>query len=89
MNRMFREGEVHKTYHAIVEGHPAINEGMLENYLVPDGRINKTFVTDSNNPVGKLSKLRYHVIEKFDRYSLIEIELLTGENIRYALSFRQ
>ena len=78
MNRMFRDGEVHKIYHAIVEGHPDKEDAILENYLVSDGRINKTFVTDSDNKDGKLSKLHYHVIERFDRYTLIEIELITG-----------
>ncbi len=78
MNRMFREGEVHKTYHAIVEGHPEKPEGMLEDYLVSDGRINKTFVTDKSNKDAKLSRLRYRTIESLDRYTLLEIELLTG-----------
>lgn len=78
MNRMFREGEVHKTYHAIVEGHPENPEGLLEDYLVSDGRINKTFVTDKSNKEAKLSRLRYSTIESFDRYTLLEIELLTG-----------
>ncbi len=78
MNRMFREGEVHKTYHAIVEGHPEKPEGMLEDYLVSDGRINKTFVTDKSNKDSKLSRLRYRTIESLDRYTLLEIELLTG-----------
>lgn len=78
MNRMFREGEVHKTYHAIVEGHPEKPEGMLEDYLVSDGRINKTFVTDKSNKDAKLSRLRYRTVESLDRYTLLEIELLTG-----------
>lgn len=78
MNRMFREGEVHKTYHAIVEGHPENPEGLLEDYLVSDGRINKTFVTDKNNKDAKLSRLRYRTVESLDRYTLLEIELLTG-----------
>ena len=78
MNRMFREGEVHKTYHAIVEGHPEKPEGMLEDYLVSDGRINKTFVTDKSNKDSKLSRLRYRTIESLDSYTLLEIELLTG-----------
>lgn len=78
MNKLFRDGDVHKTYHAIVEGHPEKPEGLLENYLVSDGRINKTFVTDAANKDAKLSRLRYKVIENYDRYTLLEIELLTG-----------
>lgn len=78
MNKLFRDGEVHKTYHAIVEGHPEKHEALLEHYLVSDGRINKTLVSDAGNKDAKLSRLRYKVLENFDRYTLLEIELLTG-----------
>ena len=88
LNRMLRDGEIHKTYHALVEGHPEQREAMLENYLVSDGRINKTFVSDSKNPEAKLSKLKYKVIKDYDRYSLLEVNLLTGRKhqIRAQLS---
>lgn len=78
LNEMLRKGEIHKTYRAIVEGHPEPMEGEIESYLVSDGRLNKTFVTDSTNPEAKLSKLRYRTIERGERYSILEIELLTG-----------
>lgn len=88
LNRMLREGEIHKTYHALVEGHPAMEEGILENMLVSNGRINKTFVADEKSPDAKLSRLRYRTLQKFDRYTLLEIELLTGRKhqIRCQLS---
>lgn len=88
LNKMLRDGTIHKTYHAIVEGHPDKDEALLENMLVTNGRINKTFVCDSDTPDAKESKLRYKIIEKYDRYSLLEIELLTGRKhqIRAQLS---
>lgn len=88
LNRMLREGEIRKTYHALVEGHPENPEATLENYLVSDGRINKTFISDSANSNAKPAKLKYRVIKTFDRYSLLEIELLTGRKhqIRAQLS---
>lgn len=88
LNKMLREGEIHKTYRAVVEGHPAKKEALLENWLVSDGRINKTFVTDSRNRDAKLSRLEYRTIEEGDRYSLLEINLLTGRKhqIRAQLS---
>ncbi|MDE6536621.1 MAG: RNA pseudouridine synthase [Muribaculaceae bacterium] len=88
LNKMLRDGEIHKTYHALVEGNVRDDEGELENYLVSDGRINKTFVTTSSNPDAKLSKLRYKVLTRGDRYTLLEINLLTGRKhqIRCQLS---
>lgn len=78
LNKMLREGEIHKTYHAIVEGHPAESERELEDWLLANGRINKTFVADSRNPEAKRSRLRYRALQHMDNYTLLEIELLTG-----------
>lgn len=88
LNRMLRDGEIHKTYRAVVEGHPAEKEALLENWLISDGRINKTFVTDAKNPDARLSRLEYRVVESGERYSLLEINLLTGRKhqIRAQLS---
>lgn len=78
LNRMLRDGEIHKTYWALVEGHPESDEGTLRNYLKSDGRINKTFVTTADNPEAKEGVLKYKVLNRGERYSLVEIELLTG-----------
>ena len=88
LNRMLREGKIQKTYHALVEGHPGKEEDTLENWLVSDGRINKTFISDANNKSAKIARLKYRTIEKFDRYTLLEIDLMTGRKhqIRAQLS---
>lgn len=88
LNKMLREGEIHKTYHALVEGKVKESEGYLENYLVSDGRINKTFIAKPGNPDAKLSRLKFKTIAVGDRYSLLEINLLTGRKhqIRAQLS---
>lgn len=78
LNKMLRDGEIHKTYWALVEGHLAKDEDTLENYLKSDGRLNKTFVTDKNDPEAKHSVLKYKTIAKGERYTLLEINLLTG-----------
>lgn len=78
LNEMLRKGEIHKKYRALVKGKPSKNSGTLENYLVSDGRINKTFITDASNPEAKLSKLEYKTLKEGDNYSLLEINLLTG-----------
>ncbi len=88
LNDMLRNGDIHKTYWALVEGHLKENEGTLTNYLVTDGRVNKTFVASENDRDAKKSVLNYHTIAKGDRYTLLEISLLTGRKhqIRCQLS---
>lgn len=78
MNRMFRDGEVHKTYWALVQGKPLQKEALLEDWLVSDGRMNKTFVTDQGAKDAKLSRLKYKTIAEGDRYTLLEVTLFTG-----------
>lgn len=78
MNRMFRDGEVHKTYWALVQGKPLQKEALLEDWLVSDGRMNKTFVTNQGAKDAKLSRLKYKTIAEGDRYTLLEVTLLTG-----------
>ena len=88
LNEMLKKGEIHKTYWALVEGKRKEKEGVIESWLQSDGRLNKTRVVDKNTQDAKLSKLKYRVIAEGDRYSLLEVELLTGRKhqIRAQLS---
>jgi 23S rRNA pseudouridine1911/1915/1917 synthase len=88
LNEMLRKGEIKKTYRAIVEGKRARKEDTLTHYLRNDGRINKTFITKPSDPEGQKSVLKYKVIGEGERYSLLEINLLTGRKhqIRCQLS---
>lgn len=78
MNRMFRDGEVHKTYWALVQGSPDKPEALLEDWLVSDGRINKTFVVRPGTKDAQLARLEYRTVARGDRYTLLEVRLLTG-----------
>lgn len=88
LNDMLRKGEIHKTYWALVEGHPEKSEATLRNFLVSDGRINKTFIAREGERDAKKSLLKYSTISNGDRYTLLEINLLTGRKhqIRAQLS---
>ncbi len=78
LNKMLRDGEIHKTYWAMVEGKPEKSEATLENYLKSDGRINKTFVMNPDFSDAKHAVLNYRTIANGERYSILEINLLTG-----------
>ena len=77
---MFREGEVHKTYWALCCAAPSAPEGELEDWLVRNEKMNKSFIAKAGNCEAKLARLRYRYLGPTERYYLIEVELLTGRH---------
>ncbi len=77
---MFREGEVHKTYWALCCAAPSAPEGELEDWLVRNEKMNKSFIAKAGNREAKLARLRYRYLGPTERYYLIEVELITGRH---------
>lgn len=89
LNDMFRQGgKVEKIYWAIIEGVPEKDEDVLINHLESVESNNKTYVKDEPTQRSKEARLNYRTLVKGERYSLVEIELLTGRKhqIRAQLS---
>ena len=88
LNEMLRKNEIHKTYWAMVEGHPEAREATLECYMRSDGRMNKSFPCQKTHPDAKRAELRYTTVASGDRYTILEINLITGRKhqIRMQLS---
>ena len=80
LNEMFRVGDVHKTYWAIVKDKPAVEEGTLTHWLVLNEKQNKCYAYDREVPRSKKAVLHYRLIGCTDRYSLLEIQLMTGRH---------
>ena len=100
LNNMFRDGEVHKTYWAIIskteEGRSKKEEvrrkteeergemddssHTLEHWLVRNEKQNKSYAYDHEVPNSKKAILKYRVIGHSDRYTLLEVNLLTGRH---------
>lgn len=83
LNEMFKSHEaIRKTYWAIVQGCPKIEEARLENYLVRNEKLNKSFVVAGDKAKGeaKQAVLTYRVLAKGERYSLVEVNLETGRH---------
>ncbi len=80
LNEMFRRGDVHKTYWALVANKPAADSGHLEHWLVRNEKQNKTYAYASVKPGAKHAALNYRVVGHTDRYYLLEVELLTGRH---------
>ena len=95
LNTMFRDGEVHKTYWALVammeDGRRKTEDGRcqmaddgewhtLEHWLVRNEKQNKSYAYDHEVPGSKKAILKYRVAGYTDRYTLLEVNLLTGRH---------
>lgn len=97
LNKMFAANEVHKTYWAVVEG-PVADEARLkeesaewhtlEHWLTRNEQQNKSYAYDREVPHSKRALLRYRIIGHSERYTLLEVQLMTGRHhqIRCQLS---
>ena len=92
LNKMFAEGEVHKTYWAIVESEKCIVKSeefaTAEHWLVRNEQQNKSYAYDHEVPHSKKAVLKYRVLATGERYTLVEVQLMTGRHhqIRCQLS---
>jgi 23S rRNA pseudouridine1911/1915/1917 synthase len=88
LNEMFKHGEMHKTYWAIVKQAPPGVEGVLTDYLVRNERQNKSYAFDAEQPNSKRAVLHYRLLGKSDTFYLLEVDLKTGRHhqIRCQLS---
>ena len=80
LNEMLRRGEITKTYWAVTEASPSPEEGELRHWLLRDGRTNRSHVYSSPKDDAKEARLRYRMLCRSDRYTLVEVELLTGRH---------
>ncbi len=88
LNNMFRDGEVHKTYWAIVKNMPKETEATLTHWIVRNEKQNKSYAYDHEVKNSKKAVLKYKVMGHTDHYSLLEVNLMTGRHhqIRCQLS---
>ena len=104
MSNLFRDGEVHKTYHAIVPRIDAATASRLreaakqsalqgtyledekagwhtlQHYLTRNERQNKSYAHTHAVPQSKHALLQWRETAQSDRYSLLEVRLLTGRH---------
>ncbi|MDR0415659.1 MAG: RluA family pseudouridine synthase [Prevotellaceae bacterium] len=80
LNTMFRLGQMHKIYHAVVQNRPPYDEDLLTHYLVRNERQNKSYAHSAPVPGSKESHLRYRVVAASSSFFLLEVELLTGRH---------
>lgn len=80
LNEMFKNGEIHKTYWALVKTPPQNQEGELVHYIVRNEKQNKSYAYDTEKPNSKKAILHYKVLGKSDTFYLLEVDLKTGRH---------
>ncbi|MDR0536829.1 MAG: RluA family pseudouridine synthase [Tannerellaceae bacterium] len=88
LNELFRQGEVKKTYWAIVREIPPKDEDELIHWLVRKEKQNKSYAYASEKNGAQKAILHYKIISHSNNYTLLEIDLKTGRHhqIRVQLS---
>ena len=76
LNEMLRKGELHKTYWALTANQPPKQSDTLTDFMVRNEKQNKSYVSKN----GKEARLKYTLIQKTERYFLLEVELYTGRH---------
>lgn len=84
LKQAFRDRTVHKTYHALVQGHPDPSAGTFD---APIGRHPKSEFKFHVTPEGKPSVTHYKTLEAFRAASLLEVILETGRTHQIRVHF--
>ena len=77
LSEQIRNHSIIKKYYAVVEGKTK-DEDKLENYLIKDEDLVKSFVTTKEK--GKFASLEYKKVKSIDNSSLVEVTLHTGRH---------
>lgn len=75
LRKQFQDRKTHKTYYAVVEGHPKLLEAMIDLPIARNLKRPTTFQVDQN---GKPSQTYYKVLQQNNKYSLLELKPTTG-----------
>ncbi len=80
LNEMIRSRTIEKRYWAVVERAPQQKEGELTHHISRNTKNNTSRATNTPTPTSKEAHLRYRTLAQGDRYTLLEIELITGRH---------
>lgn len=88
MNQMLKNGEIVKTYWAVVKNCPEPEKGDLVHYLKRNEEKNKSTAYDKPVQNSRKAEMHYEITGKSDSYFLLNIRLYTGRHhqIRSQLS---
>ncbi len=89
LNQKMKTRELEKFYLCLIYGKPKKSEALLTDYMVKNESKNKVSVFHRQTEGSKEMKTKYRVLKSNGKYSLAEVELLTGRThqIRAHMAF--
>ena len=80
LNKMLVQHQMQKTYWAVVKNRPPKEKDVLIHWLKKNAQQNKSYAHSHQVNSSKRAELVYQLIEEFDNYYLLEIQLKTGRH---------
>lgn len=87
LSKQLNDNKINKTYYATVWGHMPDSEGVLEDYLLKDGKTNTSKVVNKGVNNSKFAQLEYKVISSDENTDILKIHLLTGRHHQIRVQF--
>lgn len=91
LSKMILAHKVQKQYLAVVSGEPDKKQGLMQDILFRDSKLNKSFVVKSERKGTKFAELEYEVLQTVTtpkgKMSLVKIELHTGRTHQIRVQF--
>lgn len=82
LSEQFRKKTTLKKYRALVQGFPP-NKAALKHWLKKEDKRSRSV----NESSGKYAELAYKKIQEFEKYSLVEVSLITGRHHQIRVQF--
>ena len=80
LNQKMKNRELKKIYLCIVHGTLKNKAGVLSAYLDKNEKQNRVYISSNKKEGLKHIKTKYKVLKEYGKFSLLEVELLTGRN---------
>ena len=87
LTAQYRDREVTKIYHILIEGEISEPTGTLEDWVCKDERHRRMHTTQPQNAGAKQARCDYRVLKRCGQASLVEVELETGRKHQIRLQF--
>ena len=85
LTESIKKHEFQKRYLAVVEGILKEKKGNLIDYIEKDNK-NNSIITSKNK--GKYAELKYEVLKEKEKYTLVDILLITGRHHQIRIQFK-